>query len=297
MKSIRVWIRRFFAFSRSETNAFLILLPLMLVIVFSEPAYRYWFTHQPKDFSSDSLRLDSMITTLKWSDPESSLPVTKLFHFNPNTATKEELVSLGFSGAMASRMINYRSMGGNFKIKSDVMKMYGADTSLYAKLYPYINLPVTIEKNQTSFSESNGNEYKAEREKLDINEVDSSELVKVYGIGGRLSARIIKYRNRLGGFISMDQLKEVYGLDSSVIVNLNRKFLIRSDYHPKQISINHASEKELGSHPYLSNKLARAIAAYRFQHGNFTAVSDIVKIQLIKEEDFIKIKPYLNINP
>ena len=66
MNRLKALIRSMFAFSRSETNGFLILLPLMALIIFSEPAYRYWFVRQPQDFSKDSIRLDSLIATWKW---------------------------------------------------------------------------------------------------------------------------------------------------------------------------------------------------------------------------------------
>ena len=73
--------------------------------------------------------------------------------------------------------------------------------------------------------------------------------------------------------------------------------MVTPDFSPHLISINTASEKELGTHPYLSFKLAKAIVAYRFQHGAFTNVDDLTQIQLITETDFKKLKPYLTINP
>ena len=133
--------------------------------------------------------------------------------------------------------------------------------------------------------------------KVDLNLADTTELIKVYGIGKKRSEWIVHYRTRLGGFISMDQLKEVYGLDSAVLSSLNKKYFIQTDFMPHQIPINKATIKELSDHPYLSYKLANAIVAYRFQHGSFQSMHDLVNIRLITEADIKRIKPYLTLNP
>src|SRR6266852_7150184 len=115
MRRLRAWIRNFFGFSRTETNAFLSLLPVMLMLIFSEPAYRYWFVRQPQDFSRESKELDSLIDTWKWDEQDSAVNKTlegKLFSFNPNRVTKEELAELGFTNSLANRIVNYRLQGG-----------------------------------------------------------------------------------------------------------------------------------------------------------------------------------------
>ena len=270
----------------------------MVVIIFSEPVYRYWFTRQPADFAQDSVRLDSLLAEWNWKPIDTIVQKQlKQFAFNPNDVSKEELSALGFSDFLAKRLLNYRAKGGKFIIKSDLRKLYGMDTALYHTLYPFISLPLSkpaVEMSRKNNRKTDSTKVRFER--ADINTADTSQLINVYGIGKKLSERIVKYRNRLGGFISMDQLKEVYGLDSAVIGNLNKKFMVTPDFSPHLISINAASEKELG-HPYLSFKLAKAIVAYRFQHGKFTNVDDLTQIQLITETDFKKLKPYLTINP
>jgi DNA uptake protein ComE-like DNA-binding protein len=271
----------------------------MVVIIFSEPVYRYWFTRQPIDYSQDSVRLDSLLAKWKWDTIDTSVQKQiRLFAFNPNNVSKEELYTLGFSDYLAKRFLNYRAKGGKFIIKSDLRKLYGMDTALYRKLYPFISLP----QSKPALEMSTRNNRKTDStkvrfEKADINIADTAQLIKVYGIGKKLSERIVKYRNRLGGFISMNQLNEVYGLDSAVIGNLTKKFIVEPNFVPYQLSLNSASEKELGTHPYLSFKLAKAIVAYRFQHGKFTNADDLTQIQLMTETDLKKLKPYLTINP
>jgi competence protein ComEA len=299
MNRLKALIRSMFAFSRSETNGFLILLPLMALIIFSEPAYRYWFVRQPQDFSKDSVRLDSLIATWEWEKAQENdeADETKAFlaPFNPNKASADDLASIGFSSSLANRIVNFRNKGGKFIIKSDLLKIYGMDTLLYKRVYAFIDLPEEKLLKNTSAKETSTEKKTTTKVKSDLNLADTAQLDKVYGIGKKLSERIVKYRNRLGGFVSMDQLKEVYGLDSLVIKKVREKFIIAENYQPTKININTSSEKELGSHPYLSFKLAKAIAAYRFQHGRFTSLDDLTKVQVLSEKDFRRIKPYLTL--
>ena len=297
---LKAWIRSFFGFSRSETNALLILLPLMVLLIFSEPAYRYWFTNQELSFSKDSLRLDSLVAKWQWekadSNPESV--DRPLFRFNPNTASRDSLLQLGFSPSLARRIVNYRTKGGVFKIKSDLLKMYGTDTLLFQKLYSFIDLPLIAEKKRKEFfKDSFPMRPIVATTKLDLNLADTAQLIKVYGIGPKFSLRIVEYRERLGGFVSMDQLNEVYRLDTTAVGRLKKKFFVLPDYHPRQIRLNTATEKDLAAHPYISYKLAAAVVAYRFQHGYFASIEDLVNLKLLTEKDFQRIKPYITINP
>ncbi|NOS55864.1 MAG: helix-hairpin-helix domain-containing protein [Cyclobacteriaceae bacterium] len=300
MNRLKAWIRSFFAFSRTETNALLILLPVMVLLIFSEPAYRYWFTNRPVSFSKDSIRLDSMIATWQWERKDSVTESIErpLFRFNPNKASKDTLLLLGFSSSLATRMVNYRAKGGVFKIKSDLLKMYGADTLLYRKLYALIDLPLVVEKKKIEFlKDSVSTRPIVPITKLDLNVADTAQLIKVYGIGPKFSLRIVEYRERLGGFVSMDQLNEVYRLDTTAVGRLKKKFFVLPEYRPRQILLNSVTEKELAAHPYFSYKLAAAIVAYRFQHGNFTSIEDLVNLKLVTEKDFQRIKPYITVNP
>jgi competence protein ComEA len=296
MTRLRAWIRSFFGFSRTETNAFLILLPLMVLLIFSEPAYRYWFVRQPQDFTTEKKELDSLMATWKWEKQDSAVnrnSERELFSFNPNIISKEGLTELGFDNTLANRIINYRMKGGKFLLKKDLLKIYGMDSVLYGRLFTFINLPERIEeKNIVKNFEPKESVVAV---KFDLNTADTSQLIKIYGIGPKLSQRIIVYRNKLGGFVSPEQLKEVYGLDSVVIAELFQKSFI--NFKPRLININTATEKELGDHPYIKYKLAKAITVYRFQHGAYHSIDELKKIALMDDAKFQKIKPYLSVNP
>ena len=299
MNQIRKWIRFLFGFSRTETNGFIVLLPLLVLLLFAEPVFRWATTGQKQDVSGDQKILDSIL--VEWPSATDSLPDksesgdkrTMRYSFDPNTASIKEFEELGFSGKVAGRISKYRAKGGVFKIKSDLLRVYGMDSALYHTLFNYISLP---EKSHREFPNT-ARVYEKEVSKFDLNQADSSELKKIYGIGDRLALRIISYRQKLGGFINTGQLKEVYGLDSTVVKRiLERSYIIQS-FIPEKLNINVASDRELSAHPYISMVIAKAIVTYRFQHGNFAAVEDIRNLHSLKKEEADKIIPYISVNP
>jgi competence protein ComEA len=299
MNRVKAWVRSFFSLSRRETNAFLILLPLMLLGIFIIPVYQSWQSHQTHDFSNETKALDSALANWRWTNDDSvvSGDPHELFKFNPNFASVQELENLGFPSPLARRIDNYRNKKGKFFIKSDLLKIYGMDSSLYVRLYSYIELPESRKTERIATTIETKSEITPHvLAKFDLNQADTAELIRLYGIGPTLSQRIVNYRNRLGGFTSMEQLHEVYGLDSAVISELEKASFISEEFQPQKIAINEATEKELAAHPYITYNLAKAITTYRFQHGNFQSIEELKKIALVNEAFYTKIKSYLTLN-
>jgi competence protein ComEA len=147
----------------------------------------------------------------------------------------------------------------------------------------------------TSYSEKPT--YSANRKSplqlFDINKADSVQLMRIRGIGSKRASWILKYRNRLGGFKSTNQVSEVFGLDSATIDSVRKYTFVSPDFSPKKIYINTATVEMLGRHPYLNFKIAKAIVAFREQHGRFQMADDLLKIRLVTPETIRKIKPYL----
>src|SRR5262249_21223 len=109
-----------------------------------------------------------------------------------------------------------------------------------------------------------------------------------------LASRIINFRQRLGGFYSTEQIKEIYGLQDSVFQKI-KNLLRLGNVITKKININTASKEELKSHPYIRWNLANAIVEYRNEHGNFTSVSDLRNIAVITDEAYEKIVHYVDV--
>ncbi len=299
MRRLRILIRAVVGFSRTETNAFLILLPLLLIIIFSQPMYR-WAVPPTTDVP-DTLKLNRILASWKI---EEALPAknkaiqsasgnsNSLFAFDPNQVNEDQLKRLGFTKFQITGLLKYRAKGGKFYMKPDLLKLYGMDSSFYQRLFPFIELP------QTKHSPSEKS-VQPERKELvvDINTADTTQLKTIYGIGTKLAQRIINYREKLGGFVAIQQLREVYGLDSVVVKKAIQKFNVQEGFAPKQINVNNADASELAKHPYLKKNVATAIVTYRFQHGIFTSLDDLLKIQLITSDDLARLKPYLTLNP
>ena len=298
VKNIKNKIRTFFGFSRAQTNGFVALLIILSIVIFSEPVYHAWISNRPIDFSTESKTLDSL-TALWQAEPvirkKADIPTdkhnrVKLFAFNPNTATKDDLQVLGFSDRLMKGLLNYRAKGGEFRVKSDLKKLYGMDTTFFKRLLPFIQLPERIAYEKPT------PELKKKPSLFNLNLADSSQFQQIYGIGPVLAKRIVKYRDRLGGFVRQDQLFEVYGLDSIVVEQILKVSFLPANESPQKLNINTTDEKMLSSHPYFSKKIARAIVTYRFQHGNYQSVDDLRRINLIDENTMIKIFPYLTVD-
>jgi DNA uptake protein ComE-like DNA-binding protein len=127
----------------------------------------------------------------------------------------------------------------------------------------------------------------------DLNTCDSASLESLPGIGPVLASRIIKYRNLIGGYASVDQLREVYGLTGET-VDLNSGRLYADTARIRKININKAEYRDLIRHPYLKIKDIQGIIKFREIKGKITGISDLIDNKIISDETAKKIRPYLN---
>lgn len=126
---------------------------------------------------------------------------------------------------------------------------------------------------------------------LDLNSANAEELQKVNGIGKVYSESIVKYRERLGGFSSTNQLSEIYGMNDELISKVSEQFAIQSA--TDRLKINADSVKTLIKHPYISYDLAWVIINYRKQNGDITGFEDLKKIKAINDSLLAKLRPYI----
>lgn len=314
IKKTRSWIRNFFGFTRAETDGFIVLLLIIILVLIAPFIFKAISTSTYTMSAQDKVILDSLAHQLSSRKerpktfPETPYASIELFEFNPNEATLEHFIALGLPKYVAQRVLNYRQAGGAFTIKSDFQKIYGLSKEDFDRLYAYIQLPENVpehpsSKNKLSYTTlteaapSKSRATKAERsfQKIDINVCDTTELKKIYGIGPVLAERIIKYRTLLGGFAALSQLEEVYGLKEETLHELYTNVYIAHIDSLDKIAINEDDARTMAAHPYISHSLAKAIAAYRKQHGPFSTPQGLLNIQILDSATFIKLKPYIGL--
>lgn len=162
--------------------------------------------------------------------------------------------------------------------------------------FTIVSSPLPTFNPQDTLRKSSSEVVKSRINRLLFSEADSVILQIVPGIGASTASRIVKYRERLGGFHSKDQLNEVFGLKPEIIEGIWEYF----DFDPgikKKISINDVELEDLSKHPYITFQEAKVLIAFRKQHGSFSSPQDLLKIKIFKEEWVMKIAPYLQFDP
>ncbi len=215
----------------------------------------------------------------------------KPFPFNPNELQAEQWAALGLTEKQIKTILNYRAKGGKFYKKEDFKKMYCISSEEYNILEPYITIPEKTNNQQPI-------KYETKVKPLfivEINTADTNDLQEVKGIGYSFARRIANYRDKLGGFIKKEQLLEVFGMDSTRYAQIQASFTINTSTIQK-ININKATIQDLKKHPYFDYYLAKSIVMYRTKNGDYKSVSDIKKANLIYDDFYNRVSPYLTVN-
>ena len=216
--------------------------------------------------------------------------------FDPNTATENDLLGLGLEGKTVKVLLKFREKGGGFRTKEDLKKVYGFSDIDFLRISPFVQIAENhnIAKENTKAFETSLPFKKAETvgmASIDVNQAQIKDLLVLRGIGSTFATRIIEHRERLGGFSSLNQLKEVYGLPDSTLHIIMPFLRITTSPHRK-ILINKSTIEEL-IHPYLLRKQAEVIVRYRVNHGSFKNMDDLKKTGVFTEIMAEKLKPYL----
>mgnify|MGYP000633913132 CR=1 FL=1 len=218
-------------------------------------------------------------------------PEVEYFVFDPNTVSIQEMKKLGVPSKTASILKKFRDKGAQFYEKKDVMKVFGFSEALYTKLEDYIIFPDKPEK-------ENQKENALPKEEIptlyivDVNKADSTDFIKLKGIGAFYAKTIIEYRTKLGGFSNIDQLKEAYGISPELFESLEMNFVVENPEFRK-ININTATFKTLIRHPYINKELTIEILNLRDDIGGFLKIEDLISYNVLTEKEFEKLKYYL----
>ena len=275
-------IKSFFNFSKDQRKGILL---LFVIIIGLQVGYCLIDFNQNEKQSIEEQKwysLQSTIDTLKSQKHESSY---KMYPFNPNFITDFKGYKLGMKVDEIDRLLAFRKQGKFANSPEEFQKVTGISDSLLNAISPYFKFPDWVnKKNQehypNSYSKSNWKEYpKKEAMKiLDINQATKEDLMKVFGIGDAISDRILNQKEVYGGFVSMDQMNEIWGLSPEVLANLQKYFKINSLPKVKKVNINNASIKELGQFPYFKYPISKNIVTYRSMNGDLK-IEDLANIK------------------
>ena len=306
----RYWVnlKNTFDFSKAEQRGITVLCAILLLLIGYYFFLSRYYTEKQGVILTNNPTIDSFLVLQRhYSDSmraayqraytqgyaygKKGKQVFNPFDFCPDTMKLKDWMRLGFSEKQASRITNYQSKGGKFFKKEDFQKMYCVSEETYSILEPYIHISAAEKKQEKWENPNSAVKY---TNKLELNEVDSFDLVKVPGIGEKTASRIILYREKLGGFIRIDQLKEVFSIDEERFTKIE-PYLYVNAANIMKINVNEATISDLVKHPYIDYYLAKSIVTQRDKKGKYASLAEMKKVLLIYDELYQKIVPYLTV--
>lgn len=293
-------MRRFtshFKFSKQERSGIFFL--LLIIVILQAIFYVVKYTSYPvKENLSVDKETQSIIDSLKKRSLHQD--TIQVFPFNPNFISDYKGYTLGMSPEEIDRLHSYRKRNLFVNTTTEFQEVTQISDSLLNRISPYFKFPEWTKnrfqkkpKYQVAKIVDEPDVNPNSVQPKDLNIVTADELKSIYGIGDKLSQRIIKFRDRLGGFFSNDQLYDVYGLEPKVVQRTLKRYKVLSQPDIEKININTASEAEISKLIYLSKTMATKIVEYRKDNGAFNSFDELTKIEGFPSQKIDRIKLYL----
>lgn len=280
-----------FRFNKQERSGILFL--LLIIVVFQGVRYYIGTVPYQKEplvmlNQSEQARLDSLQNTLVGNQ-------FKMYPFNPNYISDAKGYSLGMSTEQLDRLFAFRNKGKFINSAEEFQAVTQISDSLLAVLSSYFKFPDWVEKNSDRKIKKS-TPIESKRFPIgDLNTATADELMGINGIGETLSNRIIKFRDKLGGFLVDEQLQDVYGLKPEVVELTLQRFHVVEKPNIEKVNINTASVDELAKLLYINYELAKQIVNYRAMNGTFTSLDDLSNVTSFPVDRIGRIKLYLTL--
>jgi len=312
--------RDLLAFNKRERNGIFVLTTLIVLVLLVQFSLPY-FIHPKTDFEEPNL--EAYLIQLKkdsaeWvaqnrkkytksktnyaSVPKSSKRTKKIkfnpHEFEPNHATTSDWESVGLSKKQAQSIQRYVDKGGKFKVKADVAKMYVITEQKFDEMKPYLLLPDSVVKPKPEPKKAKtvfvSKPYTYDTIIVELNTADTTELKKLRGIGSYYARKIVYYREKLGGFHSVEQLYEIERMREETVQSI-APFLTVDTTLIRKLHINKDDAPVLVKHPYITWNMAKRIQDYRDFSHRFKSPTDLIKKGLLTEELYSKLVPYIEL--
>lgn len=296
---MKQFIRDYLTFNKRERNGLFVLIMILLLIVLYLNISHLFIQPETVDFTKfekeiaaanvSSEHFPSPLEKVPQADEAFETSPVERFIFDPNNLSSNDWKRLGLTDKQITTIEHYQAKGGKFRSKEDLKKMYGLPEKQFVSLAPYIE----IRDDKKEIRNYETAKPKAIHTLIDLNSADSTQLISLNGIGTFYAKAIIKYRNLLGGFVTKEQLREIWKFDSLKFENIKSKITVDNS-RIKKININTCMPTEL-KHPYLKWNTVNAICNYRDKHGKYTTVEEIKNTDLVDDITYRKIAPYLTV--
>lgn len=288
-------LRSHFVFSKSQQNGIFL---LVILIVLLQLIYFFVDFNASNELSQeDSVRITGF---QKQIDSLKQVALTKdtvrVYPFNPNLITDYKGYSLGMSLEEIDRLHEFRKTNKWVNSSKEFQAITLISDSLLNKIAPYFRFPDWVEKSNSDINKKGNKSLKPVGLNIrDLNAASFDDLIQVRGIGEVLASRIIKFRSKIGGFLSDIQLKDIYGLNLEARKELLNNYSVLTKPEIAVFNINKASILEIASVPYLDYELAREIVDYRTLHERITTFEELAKIKAFPSEKIDRIALYLTL--
>ena len=261
-----------------------------------------------------------------WVGPVPEEEPFETFSFDPNTADSTALLRLGLSVWQVRSIYRYRARHGRYHSPEDFMRLPGLTGEQWERLRPciqidpkYQNIPPPPSSPRQErdgrgghLKEDEGRDVRPDaedagegnpshgggepesRQKLspgqtiDISTADTTLLKQIPGIASKRAARIVAYRDALGGFVAVEQAMEATQMPDSVL-----NYMTASVQPVRKLNINQLSVQQMMKHPYISFYQAKAIYEHRRNHGPLYGVEDLSRLDAFRPTDTERLLPYI----
>lgn len=296
----------FFYYSKSERRAVYVLSLLIVVFAIGSLVLPY-YVEQEAPLVAEQEEKDSFCVRVREQEQKTRYVThtrqqkrkVVLTTFDPNTADSIDFLNLGLPSFMAHNILKYRAKGGRFATSEAFSRIYGMSDEQFETLKPYIRIADTFTRNKDTVGSS---ALTVERKDtfpkivkypegtlVDVGVVDTTELKKIPGIGSGIAKAIVAYRNRLGGFYTLEQLQEV----SHVTPEMMKWFDLKEP-PIRKIPINKAGLDRLRAHPYLNFYQAKVIVEHRKKRGEIKNLSQLSLYEEFTEKDLERLAVYFS---
>lgn len=284
-----------FTFTKKQRNGIFLLFICIILLQFGI-FYQESSSGTDIVISEDVQKWQGEIDSIKSIEIANSKP--KLFPFNPNFMTDYKGYTLGMTAEAIDRLHDFRAKDKWVNSAKEFQIVTQISDSLLSEISPYFKFPerITNPKPKVYQKTQYNNNPKTFEQKIDLNLATASQLQKIYGVGEKLSKRIVDYRVKKNGFIDNVELSEVYGLTPEVIERINQEFIVKSPRVITKVNLNIATKEQLVTIPYVDYEVAFNIIEERTLRDGYKLLDELTKVKDFPLHKIEIIKLYLTLN-